>query len=138
LFESNTTAATGLPVLVKAWDKSPMAFDPTQPPDLVAPPVCTVVPFITALGDTADVGEQLVGGNGTWTGAPTYSRQWYRDGIAIDGQTAALYTLTDADVGGMINHVVTGTNTGGSTSAASVPVGPVVPASPLRRLVRPQ
>ena len=82
LFEANTTAASGNPVMTKVWDTSPVdpwSFDPTQPPGLPALPVNTAPPVITAL-DGTEVGDQLLTQVGMWTGGPTYARQWLRDG----------------------------------------------------------
>ena len=50
-YENAAMAATGLPVLFKQWDKSPIspdAFDPTQPPGPVVPPVNSALPVIMA------------------------------------------------------------------------------------------
>jgi hypothetical protein len=133
--ECNTTAATGRPVMQKLWDLSPIdqwSFDPTQPPSaLPDPPVNTSLPQLVA--DSLEVGAQLIGGNGAWTGGPTYARQWNRDGAAIAGAVTPGYVLVDDDLGAMINHTVTASNAGGSSSASSDPVGPIVEAAPLAR-----
>jgi hypothetical protein len=114
-----------------AWDLSPVdqsSFDPPQPPDLVAPPVCNVLP--TILGETA-VGVQLAGTTGTWVGSGiTYARQWNSNGVAIAGQTGITYTPVTGDVGAMLTFTVTASNSGGSVPATSAPVGPIVPAAP--------
>ena len=113
-------------IRIKAWDGSPIdpwSFDPT-PPVPVAPPTNTGAPFISELTDFV-VGSQLAVSGGTWTGSPTYTRQWNRAGAAIPGATAIAYTMVAADVGLMIGATVTGTNAGGSASADAAPVGPV-------------
>lgn len=81
-------------------------------------PANSVAPAITG---TAKVGETLTVTNGTWTGTPTptYTRQWYADGVVIGGATATTYALTEAEEGAVITVVVTATNAAGSAQAAS-------------------
>jgi len=88
-------------------------------------PKNTVAPAVTG---TATVGQTLTTTNGTWTGtpAPTYTRQWTRDGVAIAGQTALTYVLVADDAGKTIRCVVTATNTTGIVTATSN--GVAVPA----------
>ena len=62
---------------------------------------------------------------GTWTGSPTFTTIWQRDGTNIAGATAATYVTVAADVGMMIGCVVTGTNAGGFHDAPSNTVGPI-------------
>lgn len=87
-------------------------------------PANTVAPAITG---TEEVGETLTTTNGTWTGtpAPTFTRQWYRDGVAIDGATALTYVLVADDLGAMIDVVVTATNLNGVVTQESNEVGPI-------------
>lgn len=87
-------------------------------------PANTVLPTITG---TATVGQTLTSATGTWTGAPApyFTRQWKRNGVAIDGATASAYTLVAADLGKTITLTVTGTNPAGSASATSAGKGPV-------------
>jgi hypothetical protein len=118
-------------ILQKVWDGSPIdpwAFDPTTPPLPVPPPVNTTAPTVAIL-DGLEVDMQLIATPGTWTGSPTLTRQWFRDGSAIPGATIATYTLTVADVGAMITVAVTGTNVSGSATSTSTPVGPVIEAA---------
>jgi hypothetical protein len=132
--ECNRMAASGRLVTQKLWDLSPVdqsSFDPTQPPsELPPPPQNTAPPFIQFL-DGVEVGDVLARNNGTWTGSPTYTYVWTRDGAPIPGATGLTYTLVEADVTFMIGLVVTGTNAGGSTDASAIPVGPIEPAPPL-------
>lgn len=97
---------------------------------LTSPPVNDALPAITG---TPRVGQSLSGSTGTWTGspAPTYARQWLRNGTAISGATGASYTLVSADAGANITLRVTATNPAGSATATSASVGPVtsVPAN---------
>jgi hypothetical protein len=94
-------------------------------------PTNTVPPAITG---TPTETQELVVSNGTWEnfwadvdGAPirTFSYQWYRDAVAINGACRSRYTLTAADVGAQITCGVIGHNGAGSTQALSDAVGPV-------------
>jgi hypothetical protein len=105
----------------------PFPLPPAQPPVNTVPPV---VQLLTNL----EVGSQaVVSNNGTWTGAApiTYSRQWHRGGSPIAGATAAAYTFVTADIGAIINCLVSGENGDGVSSALSNSVGPVVDVPPL-------
>ena len=82
-----------------------------------------------AIADSLEVGQQLAAQQGTWTDSPIYTRQWLRDGAAINGATSPGYMMVTADIGSMIGCTVTATNAVGSVSEDAEPVGPVVPAS---------
>jgi hypothetical protein len=132
--ENNRTAANSSDiVMVKTWDGSPIqadqSWDPTPPPLPVLPPVNLTAPTIVSLAGL-EVGDQVVGQQGTWSGGPTIARQWLRDGTPIAGENGAGYMLVVADIGAMIGLTVVGTNPGGSASADADPVGPVVEAAP--------
>lgn len=90
-------------------------------------PVNTVAPSITG---TAQAGQTLTAGNGTWTGtpSPTLARQWLRDTTPISGATGATYVVQAGDVGSVIRLRVTGTNTWGGASATSNPTATVIAA----------
>jgi len=81
-------------------------------------PANTVAPAITG---TAKVGSTLTVTNGTWTGvpAPTYTRVWYADDVAIEGASDTTYDLTEDEEGKVITVVVTASNTMGSAEAES-------------------
>jgi len=78
-------------------------------------------------------GNSFVGGiltvvdNGTWLGTLpiTYSYQWQRNGIAIVGETAITYIIVVADLGQIINCLVTATNMVGTGNAISTGVIPI-------------
>ena len=97
-------------------------------------PVNTVPPAITPT-TSIHVGSVLALSTGTWTGnAPfTYARAWLRNGSPIGGAAiGASYTLVAADLGAMIGGIVTAQDANGlETSAAAVPVGPVLAAVPV-------
>jgi hypothetical protein len=97
-------------------------------------PVNTSAPAIPAGATEGDV---LSADPGGWSGSPTFSYQWLRDGTPIAGATGQDYTLTAADVGHAISVRVTGTNPGGSssqvsnsTTVAAKPATPVTPPAP--------
>ncbi len=128
--ENDITSAIGSPVMSKVHDLSPVdpaAFDPTPGPALPAMPVNTTPPQVQAV-DGDEVGDLLVVTQGVWTGPDlVYARQWRRNGAAIWGANGPTYVLSYLDVGAMIGAAMTATNAGGSTSAVSNAVGPVVP-----------
>ena len=88
------------------------------------PPVNTVQPSID--GNSFVGGILTVVDNGTWTGTLpiTYTYQWQRNGIAIVGETAITYLIVLADIGQIINCLVTATNILGTGNAISTGVIP--------------
>jgi hypothetical protein len=108
---------------------------PTEP---VVPAAPSVVTGPTISGD-AIVGSTLTVDRGTWSDSDaTFSYSWLRchgEGqgscASIDGAGGTTYVLTGDDVGFRIEVRVTASNAGGSGSADSNLVGPVVlPAPP--------
>jgi hypothetical protein len=91
------------------------------------PPVNTVAPAITG---TAQEGQIVTCSTGTWTGTPTYTYQWKRNGSNIGSATNSTYTLVTADVGQSIKCTVTATNTLGSSNADSNTVTPTSSVDP--------
>lgn len=80
-------------------------------------PINLVAPAVT--GNLTN-GSTLTSTTGTWTGLPSYTYQWKRDGVDISGQTSSTYTYATAnDDGRYITCVVTATNLLGSGSATS-------------------
>lgn len=93
--------------------------------DGIGSPANTVAPSITG---TAQVGQTLTAVSGTWSGSPTFTRQWSAGGVAISGATAATYVPVADDVGDTITVTVTGTNDKGDVSATSAPTAAVIAA----------
>lgn len=91
------------------------------------PPVNSVAP---ALSGTAQEGQTLTCSTGTWSGSPTYTYQWKRDGNNITSATNSTYTLVTADVGTSIKCTVTATNFTGSATADSNTVTPTSSVDP--------
>lgn len=99
-------------------------------PTTVAAPTNTVLPVVTGNLNTGSV---LTATAGTWIsyGTPTLAYAWRRcpavgSCTAIPGATASTYAVQAADVGFRLVAVVTATNAGGSTPAASAAVGPAI------------
>lgn len=90
------------------------------PPDYPRP-ISTLAPAITG---TATTGQVLTCSNGTWLGATSYTYQWYRDGVAIGGATAATRTLVTADVGKALKCRVTAHDADSAVSRDSNTVTP--------------
>jgi len=83
---------------------------------VLAPPANSVLPAIT--GGTT-VGESISCSTGTWTGSPTYTYAWLRNGVPIGITAAAAYVLAAADADATISCTVTATGPNGVTSASS-------------------
>src|SRR5690625_196524 len=92
-------------------------------------------PENTALPEIAgdvELGGVLTASPGTWTGnpSPTFTYQWRRGTTDIASATGTTYTLVEADIGQTITCVVTATNSEGTETATSNPVGPVAGIAP--------
>jgi hypothetical protein len=109
----------------------------SAPTELVVPATPVVVTGPTISGD-AIVGSTLTADRGTWSDQnATFSYAWLRcqgEGqgscSAIDGADGTTYVLTGDDVGFRVEVTVTASNAGGSSSADSNLVGPVVAQDP--------
>ena len=96
-------------------------------------PVTAPIPVNSAppvISGSTIVGSTLTSSNGTWSGSPTYTYQWTRAGANISGATGTTYLTVSADIGTMINVIVTATNSGGSANASAAAVGPITAAAP--------
>ena len=98
-------------------------------------PSNTTAPAITG---TAQDGQTLSAGTGTWTGTPTvsYRYQWESCNTSgeacanISGATSSTYTLGHGDVATTLRVTVTATNAGGSASSASEATSVVAALAP--------
>jgi hypothetical protein len=99
--------------------------DTYKPQPIIGIPVNTAQPQID--GNSFEGGVLTVIYNGTWTGTMpmTFTYQWQRNGIAIVGETAISYTIVNADLGQIINCLVTATNIAGLGSAISSGLIPI-------------
>jgi hypothetical protein len=108
---------------------------PTGVVVFAAPEVVTA----PSLSGDGTVGSTLTADPGTWSDpAATLTDNWLRchslgsgSCSTIDGATGTTYTLTSDDEGYRIEFEVTATNPGGSATADSNQIGPVVPAPPV-------
>ena len=98
-----------------------------------AAPVNTSLPTISG---TAQVGQTLTAGNGTWSNAPTsFAYQWVRCNgggnscASVANGTQQTYTLVGADAGRTMRVRVTATNADGSSSAQSAQTAMVAAAT---------
>jgi alpha-tubulin suppressor-like RCC1 family protein len=90
-----------------------------------------------AVSGTGLVGHVLSATPGAWSGEGSigYSYQWQRCGesgegcTAISGATASTYTLAEADKGAALRVLVTATDEGGSTVAASNATAAISPTT---------
>jgi hypothetical protein len=90
-------------------------------------PSNSVAPVISG---TAQEGQTLTCSTGTWSGSPTYTYQWKRNGSNIGSATNSTYTLVTADVGQSIKCTITATNFIGSATADSNTVTPTSSVDP--------
>ena len=115
-------------------DGTAQGTSPASAAILSNPPVETVLPSVSG---TAQDGQKLTAGKGTWLGMATisYTYQWQSStngGLSwspIAGATASSYTLPAGSAGQQIDVVVTATN-GDGTAQATSPATAVVLASP--------
>jgi hypothetical protein len=93
------------------------------------PPVNTVAP---ALSGTFAEGQTVTCSTGTWTGnpVPTYTYQWYVDGVAESGATSDSLVIPSTAKGKSLYCRVTATNTAGSANADSNTVTVAYPYAP--------
>jgi hypothetical protein len=87
------------------------------------PSVNTVLPVISGTAqDTMVLGVS----DGTWSGTPSFTYQWYVAGIAVPGATTNSYTVVTSNVGKLVSCKVVATNANGPAAANAVAVGPVI------------
>jgi hypothetical protein len=94
--------------------------------DSLSAPVNSINPVISGANN---IGRVLTTTNGTWTGSPTFTYQWYRGVSAISGQTASTYTIQYLDLydtASSITCEVTATNAAGTDTAISNGITPAV------------
>jgi hypothetical protein len=124
-----------------------MSYIPTDPVDTTfaafdarlkvleaaaARPSFSVAPSITSDG-TPQVGETLLGSDGTIVKGTVTARAWLLGGVAISGATGASYTPTQA---GTYQYQVTATGSTGAMVTASSPAFTVAAAAPVAMFAR--
>jgi virginiamycin B lyase len=120
---------------------------PPPPSPANSPPADQTPPaVVTISGPFGFVSQIRSCDTGSWTGNPTFTYQWLRNGMPISGATSSGYIFTTADDGQQLACQVTATNVyghGTATSAAiTVPAGdtgglppsgyPIIPRQPPR------
>ncbi|ADB51753.1 glycine-rich protein [Conexibacter woesei] len=85
-----------------------------------AAPAASVLPRVSGV---AAIRGRLTCIPGTWSGAPTFTYTWLRNGAPISGATSATYSPVTADAGQVLQCAVRATATGLSTTAQSVATG---------------
>jgi hypothetical protein len=102
-------------------------------PATAAPPVNTAPPTVSG---TAQVGQTLTAGNGTWSNTPTsFAYQWVRCNaggnscVNVANGTQRTYTLVGADSANTMRVRVTATNADGSATAESAQTAAIAPAT---------
>ena len=122
------TDVVDIPALPAPFNTLPPAVTDLEKEQYLAP-FNTIQPFIDVIGGGGSfVGSILtVIDNGTWMGTLpiAYTYQWQRNGIAIAGETANTYLIVVADLGQIINCLVTATNIVGTGNAISTGVIPI-------------
>ncbi len=103
----------------------PLGSITIESPQPTPGPTNTGLPTVSGSGR---LGATLSCSPGSWSGSPSLSYQWLRDGTKIPGASAASYTITAADAGRSLSCRVTATNSGGAASASSAAVA--VPDEP--------
>ncbi len=88
-----------------------------EPPPSTEASTSTVLPTVTHESATVPVGEELTCEPGSWTGSPTFTYQWLRNGVAIPDATSSKYTITEEDTATALQCQVTATNAGGAVAA---------------------
>ncbi len=88
-----------------------------SPADLTAMPSNSAAPTIEG---NAVAGQPLTCKPGTWSGSPTFTYQWFKNGIAIGAATANTYVIQAGDVPSALQCEAIATNTAGTVAAVSV------------------
>ena len=100
---------------------------------LAPPPVGPGITASPTISGSTDAGSLLTVTPGTYTGspAPSVTRNWQRNGVNIGGATGLTYsTNTTTDVGANITCRETITNTGGTITATSNAIVPILVGLP--------
>lgn len=99
---------------------STIARTPALGVPAAAAPVASVQPRISGV---AALRGRLTCVPGTWSGTPTFTYSWLRNGAPISGATSASYTPVTADAGQVLQCAVRATAGGLSTTAQSAATG---------------
>jgi hypothetical protein len=110
-WKDKATEATATAIVVKAGQTKVIS------PVLASTALKPVTPHITG---SLKVGSTLTVKPGTWhPGTVSFSYQWSRGGVPVDGATASTYLLTNADANATITVTVTGSGPGYTTDSVT-------------------
>jgi len=112
-----TTAEVGFPIKVRVTASNPAItsqFRTSASTSAVAGAFTAPTPSVSG---TATVGSLLTAVPGTWTPTPSFSYQWYANGVAITNAQSTTYRLTAAEIGKKLTVKVTGSKTSYPTTA---------------------
>jgi len=117
------------------WGPATKTVDNVPPPRVSDPDGAGPETGRPTIAGVAKEGNTLVADRGSWSGDDvTFAYSWERCDAAgancapVDAATDKAYTLGSGDVGKRIRVVVTATNAGGATKAASEPTAAVIAA----------
>jgi hypothetical protein len=102
---------------------------------IATPPSSTWAPTTSG---TAAVRHALFCWHGSWSGLPSYTYEWLRDGTAIVAAASARYVVSMPDAGHTLTCRVTASNIAGQATATSAGVRVRVPAPSLSVTVQPR
>jgi hypothetical protein len=123
---------TTLRVGITARNAAGSATAVSDPSSIIAAAGAPMNTSLPTISGTAQVGQTLTAGTGSWTGSPaSFGFHWQRCNssgtgcIDVPGATSGTLALTSADLGATIRVVVTATNGLGAGSATSPPTAVV-------------
>lgn len=133
LAQSPPVDAAGNEVTTAAFVRSAVS----QAIALANSPVNTALPAVSVSGGGAIVvGSVLNGTSGSWNGQATitYTYQWFRNGVAIGGETSIDHTVVSADQGTLLTLRVRASN-GIASNVEAFSAGTNIPAAAVLTLV---
>lgn len=129
---AESTSAFSRELIGRQTSSPSTALENVASPYPATPPPTTAQTALAAPSGRTIVGEKLTCSPGAWTGSPTFTYQWYRQGVPLVGNGANTnqYTLQPEDVPNFQNKSayqceVKATNAGGAVTLLSrMKVGP--------------
>jgi RTX calcium-binding nonapeptide repeat (4 copies)/WD40-like Beta Propeller Repeat len=146
-FPASTDIGSRLRVAVTATNDFGNATAVSEPAAVLAGTAPTNT-FRPAISGTAESGQSLFAGNGTWSGSTplTFTYEWRRCNATgasctpIVGATSQTYIVQPGDVGATLVVAVTAKNSAGSATVVSLPTGVIrlgtTPTTSVRPAVR--
>jgi hypothetical protein len=116
------TGQDGMPLDPEAvhYPPPPSDFSPQPEGVPIPPPLPTEPPELVDVPFASQTGAVLNCTMGNWNNEPTsYAYQWRKDGVLVEGATAADHTVTTADADTVFACEVTASNAKGSATVTS-------------------